>query len=329
MRRQNKKVRVTKSRSFMLRAITALGVLLAGLGISGAAKAAAPFDAGRAGFSVEANGLAIDYRTFAFSVLPGQAVSLKASRPAILKGLGAEKETARSTWVWSAPETPGVYPVELAAGDDAITLNVIVLEPAIPGADDIIDGYKLGSYPSVPFRGLDSYRAPEGYIVVTKENAKMPVSPHFVLEQFLCKQEGGWPKLAVLRPQLLVKLERILEKVNEAGIRTDGFVVMSGYRTPWYNRAIGNTTTSSRHLYGGAADIFIDVNPRDGVMDDLNGDGVTSKKDADFLYDLLQSWSSAPELKDLPGGLGSYKETHAHGPFVHVDERGYPARWGR
>ena len=28
------------------------------------------------------------------------------------------------------------------------------------------------------------------------------------------------------------------------------------------------------------------------------------------------------------GGLGLYKANAAHGPFVHVDVRGYPARWG-
>jgi hypothetical protein len=28
------------------------------------------------------------------------------------------------------------------------------------------------------------------------------------------------------------------------------------------------------------------------------------------------------------GGLGLYQANRAHGPFVHVDVRGYPARWG-
>lgn len=312
----------------MLRAVLALGFFFTGLGAS-AASVAASFDPGRARFAVEANGFSVEYRTFSISVLPGETLSLKSSRPATLKGLGARNDAARSTWALAAPEAPGVYPVEFDAGDDKVALNVIVLQPVAPGKEEIVDGYRLGAYPSVPFRGLDAYKAPEGFIVVTPENENTPVSPHFVLKQFLCKQEGGWPKLAVVRPQLLVKLERILEKVNGAGIRTDSFVVMSGYRTPWYNRAIGNKTTSSRHVYGGAADIYIDVSPQDGVMDDLNGDGVSSKEDADFLYDLLDGWSAKPGLEDLPGGLGSYKENHAHGPFVHVDERGYRARWGR
>jgi non-heme chloroperoxidase len=31
---------------------------------------------------------------------------------------------------------------------------------------------------------------------------------------------------------------------------------------------------------------------------------------------------------NLVGGLGVYRSTRHHGPFVHVDVRGYVARWG-
>ena len=47
---------------------------------------------------------------------------------------------------------------------------------------------------------------------------------------------------------------------------------MSGYRTPFYNRSIGNQTRFSRHVYGDAADIYAD-DDGDGKMDDLDGDG--------------------------------------------------------
>jgi uncharacterized protein YcbK (DUF882 family) len=30
----------------------------------------------------------------------------------------------------------------------------------------------------------------------------------------------------------------------------------------------------------------------------------------------------------LIGGIGIYKATDAHGPFVHIDVRGNRARWG-
>ena len=51
--------------------------------------------------------------------------------------------------------------------------------------------------------------------------------------------------------------------------------VMSGFRTPRYNHSGGNTAgraNLSRHMYGDAADVFVD-NDRNGSMDDINGDG--------------------------------------------------------
>jgi uncharacterized protein YcbK (DUF882 family) len=102
---------------------------------------------------------------------------------------------------------------------------------------------------------------------------------------------------------------------------------MSGFRTPAYNTAIDNVRYS-RHQWGGAADIFIDED-RDGVMDDLNGDGKVTGADADFLYDLFDSLQERDEYVGFIGGLGRYGATANHGPFVHVDARGFKARWGR
>jgi hypothetical protein len=51
--------------------------------------------------------------------------------------------------------------------------------------------------------------------------------------------------------------------------------VMSGFRTPRYNKSGGNTggrANLSRHMYGDASDIFVD-NDGNGTMDDLNRDG--------------------------------------------------------
>ncbi|HEY5622313.1 MAG TPA: D-Ala-D-Ala carboxypeptidase family metallohydrolase, partial [Gammaproteobacteria bacterium] len=67
-----------------------------------------------------------------------------------------------------------------------------------------------------------------------------------------------------------------------------------GYRTPFYNRAIGNVP-NSRHVFGGAADIFLDRAPRDGQMDDINFDGIEDFRDAQRLYqiahELFSPWS--------------------------------------
>ena len=293
------------------------------------AVSASAFDPGRVGFHLTINDLQIDYEVFALMVMPGETVVIGTSLPSQLVGAEPVIQMLQTTWAWQAPNKPGTHTIALHAGGESITVHLLVLEPATNKVKDSLAGYRIGYYREQPLRGLPNYEKPLGFIHVTLENRHLRVSPHFTLGQFLCKQESGWPKLMVLQPQLLLKLERMLEEVNAAGIRTDSFVIMSGFRTPWYNRSIGNRTNSSRHVYGGAADIFVDVNPRDGQMDDLNKDGKIDKEDADFLYDLIQSWTTEPWWEPLVGGLASYKANRAHGPFVHIDERGYPARWSR
>jgi hypothetical protein len=81
-------------------------------------------------------------------------------------------------------------------------------------------------------------------------------------------------------------------------------------------------------MYGDAADIYVDADPRDGVMDDLNGDGRITKADADFLYDVAETLFASGKTV-LEGGLESYPANAVHGPFVHSDGRGQTARWGR
>jgi hypothetical protein len=153
------------------------------------------------------------------------------------------------------------------------------------------------------------------------------VAPHFRLKQFICKQEGDYPKYLVIKERLLLKLELILERANEAGYYASTLEVMSGYRTPYYNKVIGNVKYS-RHLWGGAADIFIDENPHDGMMDDLNNDGKNDYQDAAVLYDIVDEMFGKPWYEPFVGGLARYARTRSHGPFVHVDVRGFRARWG-
>jgi hypothetical protein len=192
---------------------------------------------------------------------------------------------------------------------------------------EYLNGYRIGRYPDKPLRGLAIYRPPAGFIEVTPENRDTRLSPHFTLGQFLCKQESGWPKYVVLRERLILKLEMILEEVNKRGHTARTFTVMSGYRTPFYNKAIGNVRYS-RHVYGGAADIYIDEDPADGNMDDLNGDGRIDYRDAAVLYAIIDDLYGHAWYQPFVGGLGRYRKTANHGPFVHVDVRGFRARWG-
>jgi len=153
------------------------------------------------------------------------------------------------------------------------------------------------------------------------------VSPHFTLKQFLCKEDTSkeFPKYIVLHERLPLKLEAILERVNHLGFRVETLHVMSGYRTPYYNRAIGDVLYS-QHQWGGAADIFID-HMNAGRMDDLTGDHRIDINDAKYLYDEVERLTSEPPARRFEGGLGFYPATSAHPPFVHVDVRGTKARW--
>lgn len=233
-------------------------------------------------------------------------------------------------WRWRAPVKPGLYPVTIVHqhSKDTITLNVFVMVPYAAMKDNCINGYSIGKYPLCPPKRADLYRQPQGFIQVTPKNEDIRVSPHFRLKQFLCKQSDGYPKYLVLKERLLLKLEYILEHLNDRGYSCETFTVMSGFRTPHYNKVIGNVKYS-RHLWGEAADIFIDAHPADGIMDDLNRDGRLDYRDADTLYTIINRLTGKSSYKPFIGGLGSYKKTSAHGPFVHVDVRGYQARWNR
>ena len=136
--------------------------------------------------------------------------------------------------------------------------------------------------------------------------------------------DGPMPQAEILAGAIR-EAER--EGLRPKGYRCETLTVMSGYRTPYYNRAIGNVKYS-RHVWGGAADIYIDESPRDGMMDDLNRDGKINYQDAAVLYDLIDAMYGQIWYRPFVGGLGQYEKTGAHGPFVHIDVRGTRARWG-
>ena len=272
----------------------------------------------------------IPYPTFALYYAPGTrfTVNFKDSRYGGLVRFNGE-EVAVGSQQLITPEKPGLYTLEIenSRGGETAVINIFVTVPASQvDGKGYLNGYRIGSYPVKPLRGNTIYLPPKGYVEVTRENANTRVSPNFTLGQFVAKQAQGYPKYVVLRPRLLVKLESILEALNHNGRQTDGLVIMSGYRTPWYNRSIGNVAYS-RHAWGGAADMYIDENPKDGVMDDFNGDGVVNRKDAVDLAGFIDDLSRQNKFGDGIGGLGIYGSNSAHGPFVHVDVRGARARW--
>lgn len=272
------------------------------------------------------------HRLMSAFVMPGETVDIEPtltdpnSRFTVAAAKGRVERAGGGAWRWIAPGEPGIYRVNVTdtGADETMCLQVFVLTPY--NGEETLNGYRIGQYPTKPFRGLEAYRRPAGLVEVTEENRHTWVSPHFQLKQFVCKQESGYPKYLALSSRLLLKLEMLLQEVQEEGIEAETFYVMSAYRTPFYNRAIGNQTNFSRHTFGDAADIFVDRN-ENGVMDDLNGDGRVTVADAKILEGTVESLYNEPWYRPFVGGLGLYGPNPVRGPFIHVDTRGYRARW--
>lgn len=171
-----------------------------------------------------------------------------------------------------APKKSGHYVLKTtnAQSGETATLNVFVMT-SLEKVDKTgkLNGYTIGKYPDKPLKNNPIYLPPSGLIEVSPEQTDVRLSPNFTLGQFLSKQQQGFPKYVHLRAGLLLKLEKILHTLNDEGHAVEGLTIMSGYRTPFYNKAIGNVQYS-RHVWGGAADFYIDQSPKDGVMDDLN-----------------------------------------------------------
>jgi hypothetical protein len=229
------------------------------------------------------------------------------------------------------PQHPGVYriAVEVEQARHAVAdLRLITLVPFAAKSRGRIGSYRLGDWPFE--RGgapSPAYANPAGFVEVTPENRNLPVSPHFRLGDFLTKDQADvWPKYVLIDPRLIDKLELVIQELEDGGHPVAHMAVMSGFRTPGYNRA-GETSGRarlSRHMYGDATDVFVD-NDRDGWTDDLNRDGRVDIHDAELIARVAERVEARHPA--LSGGIGIYAATRAHGPFTHIDVRGRPARW--
>jgi len=231
------------------------------------------------------------------------------------------------------PADPGVYRIALQidkARREIDDLRLITLKPFAEKKGEKIGLYYLGRW---PFEGggtprSRAYANPSGFIEVTRENKGTSVSEHFKLGDFLTKdQYDVWPKYLVLEPRLLDKLELVIQELQKQGHTVKRVQVMSGFRTPRYNKSGGNTggrANLSRHMYGDASDIFVD-NDGNGTMDDLNRDGRVDAADAKVVADAAERVEA--RYPALVGGIGVYRACCGHGPFTHIDTRGYRARW--
>jgi uncharacterized protein YcbK (DUF882 family) len=279
-----------------------------------------------------ARSLTYKYDEGAIFAMPGEKIPLAVT--ASVKRLhsidapqGALIATGPNKWTWEAPLKPGKYPLKLKnpAGAVVSDFSVFVMVPSKAVRDGVINRYQIGLYPDTPLKGNPIYIPPKGFIEVTQDNEDTKISPNFRINQFLTKQKSGYPKYLVLDERLVSLLEAIGAHLEPQGWDADDIFIMSGYRTPYYNKQLDDTKYSL-HQWGRAADIFLDKNG-DGRMDDFNRDKTVSKEDAVALAGVLEGLAKTAELNSFIGGIGIYGTTSGHGPFVHVDTRPGRARW--
>jgi Peptidase M15 len=322
----------------VLAIVTAAAVL--GGGVVPVRGGATKFNEKTAPFSIAFNGETSAYEEMSTFVMPNARLTVEitgapAGASYMLKTEeGASVAQAGRGWRWTAPAVPGQYDLKVSRSKPAekdkhdITLHVFVMTPAADIRDGYLNGYRIGSYPAKPLNGNPIYLPPAGFVEVTKKNRHNKITPHFTLEQFLCKEDlsDRYPKYVLIKERLLLKLEAVLAHVNnDLGIKTDTLHVMSAFRTPYYNKAIGDVLYS-QHQWGSAADIFIDPHHKNR-MADLDGNRVVDIRDAKFFYDRIEDMLALRPFQRFQGGMGYYPATSAHPPFVHVDVRGTKARW--
>jgi len=273
--------------------------------------------------SVRVDGTEYTWNDIGRFVMPGETLWLEILDQNDNSGwvaAGGELTDLQGRTCWVAPQDAGLYPIIASIGTVVKSVNVFVMVSADRVNGDEMNGFRIGKYQREP--PFPNFSKPRGFVEVTAENARTPVSPRYTLGDFAPKLTSGYPKYMLLREELLIKLELLTDLVRSKGYSCERLAVLSGYRTPAGHRS----GASSAHYYGGAADVFVDCD-QDGHMDDLNHDGDRSSGDSRLMAGWVDELEAAHP--DLVGGCGWYRRTRSRGPFIHTDVRGEKTRWHR
>ena len=260
------------------------------------------------------------------------------------------KPEANNRFSGTVPKDPGFYPLKIInrklSNQDSgspdfsqrsvrekagPTLLVIVLHPFSRIKNGFLDRYPIGFYPNpeeAPEKVISkatrsNYLPPKGFIEVTDSNREVFLSQHYRLQDFICHLSVPFPQFIALSPALLLKLEWTTLYLKQYTQNPEArLTILSGFRPPGYNQSVSEALWS-RHIYGDAADIIVDLSPQDGRMDDLNQDGRLDRNDVMVLSKFIEEIEI---ISGLPGGLGVF-DRGKHGPSIHIDTRGFKARW--
>lgn len=250
----------------------------------------------------------------------------------------------------TVPQDPGFYPLKFInqppsnQGSASFNFNqgslrekvvpaflVIVLHPFSKIKNGFLDQYSMGFYPNpedapekiIPKSARSFYLPPKGFIEVTASNREVFISQNYRLQDFICHLNVPFPQFIALSPALLLKLEWLTLSLKQFTQNPEArLTILSGFRPPRYNQSVFGAVWS-RHIYGDAADIILDLSPKDNQMDDLNQDGRIDREDILILYKLIEEIDL---VNGLPGGVGIFSRGK-NGPSLHIDTRGYKARW--
>ena len=108
--------------------------------------------------------------------------------------------------------------------------------------------------------------------------------------------------------RILFKILALQDELTKQGYDRNAFYLKSGHRSPWYNEYVKGAS-KSRHILGQAVDIQVG---------DINRSGGFTAEDKVIVIQICED-----KIIGNKGGIGLYPGTRA----VHIDVRGYKARW--
>ena len=257
----------------------------------------------------------------AFTARPGSRVTVSCSDSLSWSILDAQGEG--TGFSFTLPRSHGIYTLTGRGADAAQDWAVIV-----PVESSRMRTTSLNSYPMGFFGGVESVTRetlPEDFIELYGTTFNTRLSTHFDIGDFLCTLRGEWPQYMALDLELVNKLEALLALVATHYPEARSVHIISGFRTPAYNSAIGNETDTSMHIYGKAADVWIEGWPANNLMDDIDRNKRIDVYDGEYLVVLARTLEAGGEVS--AGGASAYRWTESHGPYVHIDTRGRAARW--
>ncbi len=275
-------------------------------------------------FELSVDGVELPPHRCAFIILPGDTVSFSISAPAawtVDTGtfLSGTEHTAAVRWI--APRSHGIYTLTLQDSSGTTDYAVMIPIETSRWRTTSMNSFQIGSYGD----GNQRDNLPTHFFEITSSTYSIPVSTHLKIGDFLCHIDGNYPQYLALDMELVDKLEVLASAIRQMYPGITKITCISGFRTPLYNAQIGNTTTESLHLYGMAADIWIECMSFNGLMDDFDRNKRVDYADGDYLIDIIQELEDAGLVS--VGGASSYRWNRLHGPYIHIDVRGYTASW--